>query len=179
MKTRLVLLMILSSFFAMQAKTEAPIKMAGLKIEAPTKTVDVKAEVKTVTTVPLKTPTAFEIATDSIFAAVQASTNDSGYSDVNNLLIAYKSKPAGMAIILSARRTISTITNTTLLHIAVQGNNLGITAMLFQKASFVGSEFNQYFYKLMGNAVDGMNKKAIDYTTVGSPIYNFLLPFSS
>lgn len=168
MKTRLALLMIISSFFTMQAKTEAP-----------TKTVEIKAEIKTTDLVPSKTTTAFEIDTDNIFAAVQASTNDSGYGDVNSLLTAYKSKPAGMAIILSARRTISTITNTTLLHIAVQGNNLGITAMLFQKASFVGSEFNQYFYKLMGNAVDGANKKAIDYTTVGSPIYNFLLPFSS
>ncbi|GEM_PF-4198673 len=163
MKARLLLLTVFSTFITMQAKTEAPIKAIELKTEV---------------AVPLKTPTAFEISVDNFFTLLQASTDDSGYANVNSFLIPYKVKPAGMAILLSARRTIGGVANTTPAHIAVQGNNLAITAALFSKASYVGTEFNQYFYTLMANAVDGNNKKPIDYTTVGSPIYNFLLPYT-
>lgn len=104
---------------------------------------------------------------DTIFSLIGSSTEDSHFYEVNNLLIPYKQKPCEMRQILSGRKTINGVQNTTPLHLAVQGDNIGIAAIIFQKASFVNPNGNvsYEFSRSLANAYDANGLKPIDYTT--------------
>lgn len=175
MKIKFFLLSIVLTSAALEARVEDPLK----KVE--TKNIDTKvADVdKSKESFQLRTPTTIQNDITNLFNILQTSTDDSGYAAANSLLIAYKTIPVGMTLVLSARRTFNGVINSTPLHAAVRGSNAGITALLFQKASFVGSAYSPTLYSEMANAVDGMNKKPIDWTTPGSDIYNFLLSYTT
>lgn len=114
---------------------------------------------------------------NDLFAQIQSSFQDSNYAAVNAILIPYKKSPDQMKLILSATKTINSITNTTPLHVAVQGDNLGITALIFQKASYVGKDQYPVFSRQLANALDGNNKKPINYTN-DPDIISFLSNFT-
>ena len=97
-----------------------------------------------------------------LFNALQASQGDSGFSTINSILIRYKSSKDDMKQILRARATFNGVANTTPLHAVVRGNNIGLTAIMFQKASILAGEY-QAFAREMANALDGNNLKPMDY----------------
>lgn len=97
-----------------------------------------------------------------LFNALQASQGDSGFGTINSILIRYKSSKDDMKQILRARATFNGVANTTPLHAVVRGNNIGLTAIMFQKASILAGEY-QAFAREMANALDGNNLKPMDY----------------
>ncbi len=101
---------------------------------------------------------------DTLFEVIKNSVDDSLYSSANQIMIPYKTKPCEMGLLLSARKIIGGVANTTPLHLAVKGNNYGITAIIFGKASFVGNDAYLPFARALANALDGNGKKAIQYT---------------
>lgn len=119
---------------------------------------------------------------DLLFSALQGSQRDSGFLDVNSILIKYKSNPDDMKSILSARATVNGVANSTPLHIAVQGGNVGLCGIIFQKASVVGTAAYKTFAPSLVNAVDGNNKTSMDYAlqqsdaSVRTALVNILKP---
>lgn len=114
---------------------------------------------------------------DTLFTLVKNSTNDSGFVAVNRFLIPFKKYPCQMRVLLSAVRTIDGVANTTPLHVAVQGNNLAIAAIFYQKASVLGPDYDAFSHQ-MADAIDQDDKKPIDYTT-NPAIIDFLDDFTS
>ncbi len=101
---------------------------------------------------------------DTLFAMIGGSFQDSQFGPVNDLLIPYKKNLCDLRLLISSRRTINGVANTTPLHLAVQGDNLGISAIIFQKISVLGPDF-QDFSRSLANAYDGNGLRPIDYTT--------------
>lgn len=116
---------------------------------------------------------------NTLFNLVDASQDDSNFGAVNDLLIPYKRDRCAMRLLLNARKTINNVQNTTPMHVAVQGNNIGITAIFFQKISAVSTSNSDYtdLSRSMANARDGDNMKPIDYTNDPTFI-NFLNAFT-
>lgn len=98
----------------------------------------------------------------NLFEAFRTSQGDSGFGTINSILIRYKSSKDDMKEVLRSRATFNGVANTTLLHAAVRGNNIGLTAIMFQKASILAGEY-QAFAREMANALDGNNLKPMDY----------------
>lgn len=112
---------------------------------------------------------------DTLFNLIQTSVDDSNFYDVNQLLIRYKRVPADMKSLLTAKKEINGIADTTPLHLAAQNGNYTITAIIFNKASVVPNY--PVFSRELGNALDGDGYKAIHYAST-TQIYDFLTRFT-
>lgn len=112
---------------------------------------------------------------NTLFSLIETSVDDSNYLDVNNLLIPYKKNPTNMKLILTAVAVVGGVANTTPLHVAARNGNYAITALIFNKASFVPNY--QAFSHQLANALDANGKKPIFYASTPD-IYNFLTYFT-
>lgn len=98
----------------------------------------------------------------ALFAVLEANTDDS-YAQANAIMIPYKKNPQQMKLLLSAVQTVNGVANTTPLHVTAQKDNLAVAALIYQKASVLGAEY-QTFSRAMANAKDANGFKPIDYT---------------
>ncbi len=99
----------------------------------------------------------------SFFTMLSASKDDSGYGEINQLMIPYKRNKSDLKQLLGAKKTINGIANTTPLHLAVQGNNYGISGVMFQKASSLEADYSAFALGMI-NAVDAKGKRPVDYS---------------